>query len=1037
MRYDSWCGYAALKTVAHVNILKTLIRLIIASYDRFIGLSYYRLAFCTLHMNIGLSDMRQFKSLTRLLIFYAFSLLIMLVLYYIMIFSMLKNASQHHSQIIFDALHYEVTQHKTITDSEIVDLLKQPLFQEVSYQIILMLPSGQSYVHRYTGPQEKRFTTVVFPSLSTSDVNNNYQLTNDTLTGVIKLLGGHQLYVVLRHKPLDIQWLSYQYWLPLLIAIALFSTVVLYMLKRRSNWLQLLGYIEDMPTTAKEAHTLFPFIKQASTPEFIRLGHALARVSYQLHSNYRRIKTLSHRLERLVDQAPLPMLMIMRQGQISFFNQRFEQVFATIFQPDNHYSLTDFVQSNDEATQQLLQQLSMQRLTRTLLVYGVNNRLAYHLHITPWFDEQQQIQGFTAILSPVSAFIKQADEMRLQNQQLQLQLKEFAQLRSIVGHELRIPLRSIINTLKRVTFSTMSTEQQQVLATLKQSSQSMLAMLNDMLKVTKVEAGKVQIVNEPTDIFRLGLHVSKSIADHARQKNIELLYLFMPECPRFISTDVERLQQILLNFMQNAIELTQSGYVALVIEPVFGRQSMNTNNTLLNSHFNEYEFSFVDQSFTSATSKKLEPINNYFNKNKTTGDLTAETITTHHWIRFSIKDTGNSMTEPEQQRLFSYFDQDTIKLSPKPDDRQLGLTISNSFAQLLGGFIQLDNANLENIFSLYLPCLAPIYQPVYDFQPTQTPIYLIALVKHDICLNYLQRLCQHLSISASIYILSAAPSSAQLATYIAHKKANFAPVLLLDSEDYGNQRNYKSDTDTDTDTDTKRYDAQDGDNPYYDIHPLLALPLPKILLSMRPERGILLEYLQQFDGFLNKPLDVTLLLSELLRLTQPKLLTQPAYLSNSMTDNRRGNFNEKNALSTSTPLAANNTDTINSDKLTAPLILVVEDNMVNQKVACKLLERLGYRTIVAADGQQALEQLAAARAQISLILMDCRMPVMDGLEATQAIRAQGDSIPIVALTANTSEEDREACYASGMDDFLAKPVNKEQLDKVLKRLIVV
>ena len=206
---------------------------------------------------------------------------------------------------------------------------------------------------------------------------------------------------------------------------------------------------------------------------------------------------------------------------------------------------------------------------------------------------------------------------------------------------------------------------------------------------------------------------------------------------------------------------------------------------------------------------------------------------------------------------------------------------------------------------------------------------------------------------------------------------------------------------------------------------------------MRPERGILLEYLQQFDGFLNKPLDVTLLLSELLRLTQPKLLTQPAYLSNSMTDNRRGNFNEKNTLSTSTPLAANNTDTINSDKLTAPLILVVEDNMVNQKVACKLLERLGYRTIVAADGQQALEQLAAARAQISLILMDCRMPVMDGLEATQAIRAQGDSIPIVALTANTSEEDREACYASGMDDFLAKPVNKEQLDKVLKRLIVV
>lgn len=206
---------------------------------------------------------------------------------------------------------------------------------------------------------------------------------------------------------------------------------------------------------------------------------------------------------------------------------------------------------------------------------------------------------------------------------------------------------------------------------------------------------------------------------------------------------------------------------------------------------------------------------------------------------------------------------------------------------------------------------------------------------------------------------------------------------------------------------------------------------------MKSERDISLDYLQQFDGFVNKPLDATLLLSELLRLTQPKSLTHSASISLTLIDNRHENLNERATLSTSTTLVANNTDTINSNKQAIPLILVVEDNMVNQKVACKLLDRLGYRTIVAEDGQQALKQLAASRAEISLILMDCRMPVMDGLEATKAIRAQGDSIPIVALTANTSEEDREACYASGMDDFLAKPVDKEQLDKVLKRFIVV
>ena len=989
--------------------------------------------------------MRQFKSLTRLLIFYALSLLIMLALYYIMIFSMLKNDNQHYSQLVFDALHHEVTQHSTLTNPEIMDILEKPLFQGVSYQIILMLPSGQTYIHRYTNPQERKFTTVVFPSLSTSDTvdNTSYQLSNNNLTGVIKLVGGHQVYVILRHKPLDIQWLSYQYWLPLLIAIALFSIVVLYMLKRRLDWLQLLHYIENMSTNAKEAYTLSPFTKKGATPEFIRLGNALGRVSYQLHSNYRRIKTLSHRLERLVDQAPLPMLMIMRQGQVSFFNQRFEQVFATVFQRDTNYSLTDFVQSNDKATQQLLQKLSTQRVTRTLLVYGVENKLAYHLHITPWFGEHGQIHGFTALLSPISTFIQQIDDMRLQNQQLQMQLKEFAHLRSVVGHELRTPLSTIINTLDLVTSFTISDKQQNMLDTLKQSSQSMLAMLNDMLNVTKVEAGKVQIIHEQTDIFKLGLHTSNSIAVQARQKHIELLYLFMPECPRFITTDIGRLQQILFNFMHNAIKLTQSGYVALVIEAVSKRQSISANKNFLDSPFSEYIFYLVDKSLISATSERLNPLNNFINNLTITSSDIAEVTTHHDWIRFSVKDTGSCITEAEQHTLFSYFDQDNIKISPhfndKFDDKKLGLTISNSFAQLMGGFIQFDsNGSSENIFSLYLPCLAPIYQPVYYFHPTQTPIYLIALVKYDICFNYLQRLCQHLSINASIYITGDAPSSTELAKHIAHKKVTFAPILLLDNEDYKHYKGHRSDN-THTDTRVKEPNAQNSDNTTYNsyLNHLLSMPLPKILLSMKSERDISLDYLQQFDGFVNKPLDATLLLSELLRLTQPKSLTHSASISPTLIDNRHENLNERATLSTSTTLVANNTDTINSNKQAIPLILVVEDNMVNQKVACKLLDRLGYRTIVAEDGQQALKQLAASRAEISLILMDCRMPVMDGLEATKAIRAQGDSIPIVALTANTSEEDREACYASGMDDFLAKPVDKEQLDKVLKRFIVV
>ena len=128
------------------------------------------------------------------------------------------------------------------------------------------------------------------------------------------------------------------------------------------------------------------------------------------------------------------------------------------------------------------------------------------------------------------------------------------------------------------------------------------------------------------------------------------------------------------------------------------------------------------------------------------------------------------------------------------------------------------------------------------------------------------------------------------------------------------------------------------------------------------------------------------------------------------------------------------TDTVN-DAIAAPLILVVEDSPTNQKIACKILTKLGYRTVVAEDGQQALSQLQAQHEEIALILMDCRMPVMDGLQATQAIRAQGDDIPIVALTANNTAEDRDACFEVGMDEFLTKPIDKNKLQSVLQSLI--
>jgi CheY-like chemotaxis protein/HPt (histidine-containing phosphotransfer) domain-containing protein len=114
-------------------------------------------------------------------------------------------------------------------------------------------------------------------------------------------------------------------------------------------------------------------------------------------------------------------------------------------------------------------------------------------------------------------------------------------------------------------------------------------------------------------------------------------------------------------------------------------------------------------------------------------------------------------------------------------------------------------------------------------------------------------------------------------------------------------------------------------------------------------------------------------------------------------------------------------------------ILVVEDHPVNQKLAVTMLQKLGHRPVLAADGNVALDALLTGR--FDLVLMDMQMPVMDGLEATRRFRVQeaGQRTPIVAMTANAMEGDRETCLAAGMDDYLSKPLRAPELIAVLER----
>ena len=115
-------------------------------------------------------------------------------------------------------------------------------------------------------------------------------------------------------------------------------------------------------------------------------------------------------------------------------------------------------------------------------------------------------------------------------------------------------------------------------------------------------------------------------------------------------------------------------------------------------------------------------------------------------------------------------------------------------------------------------------------------------------------------------------------------------------------------------------------------------------------------------------------------------------------------------------------------------ILVVEDNPTNQRLATLLLEKRGYRVTIAGNGAIALELLA--REDFDLVLMDCQMPVLDGFEATRRLRQGGGvrnpAIPVIAMTANALQGDRELCLAAGMDDYLSKPINQARLHAMLE-----
>lgn len=969
--------------------------------------------------------MNKHSSIQRLFYFYIFSLGVLLALYYFLAYAALIEQKKQLSTITFSRLVHEMQWQPYITQANIQSALKKQFLSDTSYQMILMAPSGQVYIYDYYQDDYNGSKSVVLPQLTLVNNSNQYKVDSEKLSGWIDLNNGYQLYVILYHPSIPVQWTSYRYWLPLLLTFALFIIALIQALKRRNEWEQLMGYSESLSLYSKEAYSPPPFNDKKTSKEFLRLGHALSRINYQLHKNYRRTQLLSHRLERLVDYAPLPVAMIKRHGQISFFNQRFAQVFSTSFNRQITYTLTDFVSGVDKATHQLLTKLATQRVSRTLLVNGLEDNQVYQLHIMPWFGEHGQIHGFTAILNNVTSL---SDQLKQAHHKLLLQqhrLADFDQLWSVMGHELRTPLSGIIGMLELLNVENLNSEQLETLATLEDTSQAMLSMLNGMLDMAKLDAGKLKVEVEPVDLLVLCQQICELMAGNARRKGIELHYFFTPQCPRFLMTDAGRLRQILMNLIGNAIKFTESGYVALIIEPISKNDWRYIPPNKGHNNTPTMGSSPSSSLLTPLLTKNPQLTETPVTLNPKLNTLLKQADTNlEQWLCFSVKDTGMGIEQEEQSKLFSYFNQANDAISRQFGGTGLGLAISNNFAQLLGGFIHLESTpNQGSTFSVCLPRQNPSYHPIYCYHAPLTKVCLIAVVQQKILANYLYQLCNHLALPALIRSNFDTDSIARLNRQLTLVEQQGLQTIMLIDYEWMNENN------EDWLTQLRNYQQH-----------------PKILLSMMPERGISSQVLEQYDGYLQKPLEVGHLISELSRLSQPLPTQEPASMSApamelapsaisplKKTTQAPIELVDNKPVPKATVSVDANTEV--EPSTTTPVILVAEDNRINQKIVSKILAKLGYRYLLANNGAEAISLLQQQRTEIRLILMDCRMPILDGLSATKKIRESDDAIPIIALTANDSDEDRQACVQAGMDGFLSKPLNQDKLAGLLKQFL--